>query len=100
MALNSLLFYQFFVYISPKIVGGHNWDFATFTPQLHGILDWNYKRHGLMDFFSISSDSYVLALTPKPPKVDNGLFVRWKLSQIYTDEVLGLVCFLKCTDND
>ena len=38
MALNSLLFYQFFVYISPKIVGGHNWDFATFTPQLHGIL--------------------------------------------------------------
>ena len=38
MALNSLLFYQFFVYISPKIVGGHNWDFAMFTPQLHGIL--------------------------------------------------------------
>ena len=38
MALNSLLFYQFFVYISTKIVGGHNWDFATFTPQLHGIL--------------------------------------------------------------
>ena len=59
--------------------------------------DWNYKRHGLMDFFSISSDSYLLALTPKPPKVDNGLFVRWKLSQIYTDEILGLVCFLKCT---
>ena len=38
MALNSLLFYQVFVYISPKIVGGHNWDFAMFTPQLHGIL--------------------------------------------------------------
>ena len=45
--------------------------------------DWNYKRYGLMDFFSISSDSYLLALTPKPPKVDNGLFIRWKSNQIH-----------------
>ena len=39
--------------------------------------DWNFDRYGLMDFFSISSDSLLLAWTPKPPEVDNGLFIRW-----------------------
>ena len=38
MALNSLLFYQFFVYISTKFDGGHNTDSGKLTPQLHGIL--------------------------------------------------------------
>ena len=37
---------------------------------------WNIERYGLMDFVSTSSDSYILALTPKAPEVDTGLFIR------------------------
>ena len=37
---------------------------------------WNIERYGLMDFISTSSDSFLLALTPKAPEVDTGLFIR------------------------
>lgn len=37
---------------------------------------WNIDRYGLLDFVSSSTDTILLALTPKPPDVDTGLFVR------------------------
>ena len=37
---------------------------------------WNIERYGLLDFVSTSTNFVVLALTPQPPEVDMGLFIR------------------------
>lgn len=37
---------------------------------------WNIDRYGLLDFVSTSVNYQVLALTPQPPEVDTGLFIR------------------------
>jgi len=37
---------------------------------------WTYNRYGLLDFVSTSTNAVVLALTPQPPAVDPGLFIR------------------------
>ena len=37
---------------------------------------WNIDRYGLLDFVSTTTNRVVLALTPQPPEVDTGLFIR------------------------
>lgn len=37
---------------------------------------WTIDRYGLLDFISTSTNYVVLALTPQPPPIDFGLFVR------------------------
>ena len=37
---------------------------------------WTANRYGLLDFVSTSTNAVVLALTPQPPEVDPGLFIR------------------------
>jgi hypothetical protein len=37
---------------------------------------WNIERYGLLDFVSTSTNAVILALTPQPPDVDTGLFIR------------------------
>ena len=45
---------------------------------------WNIERYGLLDFISTSTNRICLALTPQPPEVDPGLFIR-----PFTDEAWG-----------
>ena len=37
---------------------------------------WTVNRYGLLDFVSTSADTFLCVLTPKPPEVDTGLFIR------------------------
>ena len=37
---------------------------------------WNVERTDLIDFSPVLSNFYQLALTPQPPPVDTGLFIR------------------------
>ena len=37
---------------------------------------WNIERRGLFDFICTSSNRVALALTPQPPEIDPGLFIR------------------------
>ena len=37
---------------------------------------WLRERYGLLDFVSTTAEATMLAITPKPPEVDTGLFVR------------------------
>ena len=59
MALNSLLFYQFFVYISTKFDGGHNSESGKKTPQLHGILGHSVAFRKNPDSDTIKSTRYI-----------------------------------------
>jgi hypothetical protein len=43
---------------------------------IHSSWVWNFERYELLDFVSTGFDQVVLVLTPKPPEVDIGLFIR------------------------
>ena len=50
---------------------------------------WNIDRYGLLDFVSTTANKVCLALTPQPPAVDTGLFIR-----PFTDDAWGGIGFV------
>ena len=48
---------------------------------------WIADRYNLVDFISTSSDYFLLALTPKPPEIDYGLFIRCFTDDAWTGKL-------------
>ena len=56
---------------------------------------WNSDRYNLVDFISTCSDNFLLALTPKPPDVDTGLFIRPFTNDAWTGKFIEGIKFFR-----
>ena len=86
-----------FTWVSHIPVDGHGWgvrpisgpfnESGIWGGSMGGVINgeyhmslsqwiWNFDRYGLLDFVSTSANTVTLALTPQPPEMDFGLFIR------------------------